>query len=64
MLVEGRFSINHSSVIVWGLFDCHSDCILLSCVNIGLIEIVHSFFMDAFIISYVTKHLVPGVKSF
>jgi hypothetical protein len=41
VLVEGRFSINHSSVIVWGLFDCHSDWILLSCVNIGLIEIVH-----------------------
>jgi len=36
---EGRFSINHSSVIVWGLFDCHSDCFVLSNVNIGLIEI-------------------------
>jgi hypothetical protein len=62
--VEGRFSINHFCVIVWGLFDCHSDCILLNYVNIGLIEIVHSFFMDAFIISYGIKHLVPGVRSF
>jgi hypothetical protein len=60
---EGRLSINHSSVIVWGLFDCHSDCILLSYVSIGLIEIVH-FFMDAFIVSYGIKRLVPGVKSF
>ena len=62
--VEGRFSINHSTVIVWGLFDCHSYCILLSYDNIGLIEKVHSFFMDAFVISYGIKHLVPGVRSF
>jgi hypothetical protein len=62
--VEGRFSTKHSSVIVWGLFDCHSDCILLSYVNVGLREMVHSFFMDAFIISYGIKHLVPGVRSF
>jgi hypothetical protein len=55
------FSINHSSVIV-GVYLIH--CILVSCVGIGLEEVVHTFVIDTFIISPGIKHLVVASKVF